>query len=93
MKEDKKMNEKMLNDIYKHCSNNKEELLLVNKCGCFNCMKIFSPKEIIEWIELDKGKFTAFCPYCAIDSVIAESKDYKLTDRLLIKLHERWMEK
>lgn len=84
------MEEEMLNKIYEHCSNNKEEILNANKCGCFNCMTIFEPKEVVEWIEFSKGEFTAFCPYCAIDSVIAESDEYTLSLDLLKKMHERW---
>ena len=45
-------------------------------CGCFYCLKIFSPDEIDEWIiddnPCDRGG-TAICPYCGIDSVIGES--------------------
>ena len=86
------MEEEMLNKIYEHCSNNKEELLKSEKCGCFNCLTIFDPKEIFEWIEFDEGEYTAFCPYCAIDSILPESDEYELTEDLLKKMHKRWME-
>lgn len=55
------MDKNVLNEIHIHCSNNKQELLKVNKGGCFYCLKIFSPAEIKEWIK-DKDGYTAICP-------------------------------
>lgn len=56
-------------------TNNRMELESAEKCGCFNCLKIFSPIEIVEWLD---GGMTACCPFCGIDSVIAESNEVKL---------------
>ena len=85
------MNEVMLKKIHKHCFCNKNELLKVNKCGCFYCLKIFNPNEIDEWIKDEKGEETAFCPYCHIDSVIAESDEYELNEELLKEMYNYWM--
>ena len=51
---------------HKYCANHKTKLLKDKKCGCFHCMKIFSPSEITDWIEDDTDN-TAICPYCGID--------------------------
>ncbi len=84
------MNEELLKKIHSHSFNNKEELEHANKCGCFNCLKIFNPSEINDWIK-DKDGDTAFCPYCMIDSVIAESDEYELNEQLLKEMNEYWM--
>jgi hypothetical protein len=37
------------------------------KCGCYYCLKIYSPSKITEWCDSDQ---TAICPECGIDAVI-----------------------
>ena len=68
--------------------NNKPQLLNDKKCGCFYCLKIFSPLEIEEWLEDEEG--TALCPYCRIDSVIGESSGYPITEEFLSEMHKYW---
>lgn len=60
-----------------------------NKCGCFNCLNIFHPSEIKEWLVGDIGH-TALCPYCGIDSVIGESSGYPITKEFLKKMQDKW---
>lgn len=36
-------------------------------CGCFHCLKLFTPGAIEEWI--DRG-WTALCPHCGVDAVL-----------------------
>ena len=81
------------NDIisaHKFCTNNKDSLQKDKVCGCFYCMKIFSPDEIVSFIE-DKSS-TAICPYCGIDSVIGESSGYPITNGFLQQMKEYWFE-
>ncbi len=73
---------------HKYCENNKESLKGDSVCGCFYCLKIFSPTEITEWILDTKG--TALCPYCSIDSVIGESSGYPITEEFLKKMKKHW---
>lgn len=35
---------------HEYCTNNKDSLLGDSVCGCFYCLKIFSPTEITDWI-------------------------------------------
>jgi len=56
-------------------------------CGCFYCISIFAPAEIVEWI--DDGK-TAFCPHCEIDSVIGSASSFPLTAEFLERMREHW---
>lgn len=43
------------------------ELEKAEKCGCFYCLHIYSPKDVIEYVD---NKLTAICPLCGIDSVV-----------------------
>lgn len=72
-------------------AHNKNALMGDNRCGCFNCMKIFSPSEINQYIN-DKPMETAVCPYCGVDSVIGESSGYPITEEFLMSMHRRWFE-
>ena len=62
------------------------------KCGCFYCLEVYSPTEIKEWCaEMKDGEeVTAICPYCDIDSVLAESSGYPLTKEFLEAMYKRW---
>ena len=51
-----------------HSSNNRNELLASDVCGCFYCLETFRPDQIKDWI--DSKNVIALCPYCGIDSVI-----------------------
>ena len=73
---------------YKFSSSHKEQLLQDEKCGCFYCLSVFDPQEIIRWTGDNVG--TAICPYCGIDSVIGESSGYPLTKESLEKMHSHW---
>lgn len=79
------------NDIltyaHKFASNNKEQLLNDNNCGCFYCGQIFEPSEIKEWLDVED---TALCPYCGIDSVIGESSGYLITKEFLEAMYKMW---
>ena len=73
---------------HKYSSNHKASLLKDTKCGCFFCLKIFSPTEIEEWIDDVEG--TAICPYCGIDSIIGESSGYPITTGFLSEMNKYW---
>ncbi|MBE6593102.1 MAG: cytoplasmic protein [Ruminococcaceae bacterium] len=73
---------------HRYCTNNRESLKKDSVCGCFYCLKIFSPTEITEWIK-DANK-TALCPYCEIDSVIGEGSGYPITKDFLGEMKKYW---
>jgi len=62
-------------------------------CGCYHCLKIFSPSEIFDWCDVlelcdsrDEGECegeTALCPYCGIDAVLGESSGYPVNAEFL----------
>lgn len=82
-------------EAHKFSNNHMEALQKDKVCGCFYCLKIFSPGEIDEWIiddnPCDKGG-TAICPYCGIDSVIGESSGYPITEDFLRRMEHYWFE-
>lgn len=84
------MNEIYLKRAHRHSYANKDELKHSKICGCFNCLKIFSPKDIKEYID-DKEGMTAVCPYCGIDSIIGESSEYKISREFLKEMKDYWM--
>ena len=80
-------------DAHRWSSNHKPELTKDQKCGCFYCLKVFSPAEITEWIVEDTPidyRGTALCPYCGIDSVIGESSGYPIEEEFLKAMHKKW---
>ena len=67
---------------------NREQLKQSKRCGCFDCVKIFDPSEIVEWCDLDED--TALCPYCGIDSVLGDASGFEITGELLQQMHDYW---
>jgi hypothetical protein len=70
-----------------HCRRNRGELEQSEICGCFYCMTIFSPNEIVEWI--DDGQ-TAMCPHCPVDSVIGSTCGFPITKEFLERMNAHW---
>lgn len=87
------MSEEEVIQAHKFSNNHMKELKKDKVCGCFFCLKIFSPSEIQEWInsnnECDK-EGTAICPYCDIDSVIGESSGFPITKEFLRAMNKHW---
>ena len=77
---------------HEFCGNHKMQLMNDKKCGCFYCLKIFTPVEITKWLGEEEGDplGTALCPYCGIDSVIGESCGYPITQEFLKKMRDYW---
>ena len=77
---------------HKH-HDNREEILKSEKCGCFYCLEIFSPDEIIEWHGEDEHGIEqiAICVKCGIDSVIGSASGYPIERNFLSKMHDFWM--
>lgn len=59
-----------IENLSKYSRRNKIYLENSNTCGCYFCLNIFDPKEIIEWT--DEGE-TAICPKCHVDSIVGDS--------------------
>jgi hypothetical protein len=72
---------------HKHSSKHREALERSDRCGCFYCIQIFEPKEIVEWV--DDGQ-TAMCPKCGIDSVIGSASGFPIEKAFLKKMELYW---
>ncbi len=81
--------EKHFKEAHRFSSHNRKDLEKDTICGCFYCLKIFSPTEITEWWD---DEDTAVCPYCGIDSVIGESSGFPITRTFLKGMHEEWFQ-
>jgi hypothetical protein len=81
-------NEGSLILVHRFCTSNEADLAVSEVCGCFYCMKIYSPSEITNWINDSDGK-TAVCPHCGIDSVLPGNR-VELSKDFLKKMHEVW---
>ena len=81
-------------EAHYYCYDNRDQLAKDEKCGCFECLRIFSPTEIHHWVNpIDNRNTTALCPYCGMDTVIGENCGFPLTEELLRKMRYYWMEK
>jgi hypothetical protein len=82
---------------HKHCSRHREEVLASECCGCFTCRAVFSPSEILDWVDEDPSGegissqgATALCPRCGIDSVIGSLSGYPITTEFLEQMNKHW---
>ncbi len=73
---------------HEHCANNRQEIERSEKCGCFHCIKIFDKSQIKNWLNEKDG--TALCPFCGIDSVIADKSGFSITKEFLEEMKDFW---
>ncbi|MFT4114318.1 hypothetical protein [Silvibacterium sp.] len=76
---------------HKHSIENRAEIEASVVCGCFYCMSVYPPSEILDWIE-DKEVQTADCPRCGIDAVIGSASGFPITPEFLNLMNEHWFE-
>ncbi|MGC6767857.1 cytoplasmic protein [Enterococcus sp. LJL128] len=72
-----------------YCTGNKKYFDYTDTCGCFYCLKIFSPIEITFYLNEEIGD-TAICPYCSIDSVLPNMKALKISNDFLTAMYDYW---
>lgn len=76
-------------EVIKKTYKNKDALARSECCGCYNCIQLFSPTAIVDYI--DKGN-TALCPFCGMDSVIGTNMGYNVTIKFLKRLKKNIFE-
>ncbi|AIE83748.1 hypothetical protein [Fimbriimonas ginsengisoli] len=74
-----------LSALHRRSSHHRYEVEKSVECGCFHCLAIYPPEEIVEWIDQDQ---TALCPRCKIDSVIGF--DSPVSVDLLGQMRDYW---
>ncbi len=86
----------------RHATNNQAEIETSRLCGCFCCMQIFAPDEIVAWSGLDVSNFdnpdsasagTALCPRCGSESVIGDRSGYSIDPNFLNRMNEAWFQR
>lgn len=78
-------------DAHQHSSYNRIALSQSKTCGCFDCMEIFSPTLIEDYVE-EEPDDTAICPFCGNDSIIGDKSGYPITSAFLKRMRRRWCE-
>ena len=82
-------------EAHRAAKGNKADLAKSGRCGCFYCLSVYDPSEIVRWV--DSGR-TAICPKCSIDSVLASfsptsESGWPVDDaNFLGQMHARWFE-
>jgi hypothetical protein len=75
-----------LTAAHKHSIFHRLELTKSFICGCFYCLHIFKPKDVLDWVDEDNPKgATALCPKCGIDSVIGSESGYPVDNITFLK--------
>ena len=72
---------------HKKCSNHRADIERSQRCGCFYCKEMFSPDQIVEWVDRHS---TALCPAGGIDSVIGDASGLQITEDFLEAMRIAW---
>lgn len=78
-----------LKRAHKASFKNEESILSSKVCGCFSCLRTFTPSEVILREEMD-GKKTAWCPECGIDAVLGDASGFPITPEFLKEMNDEW---
>lgn len=73
--------------VHRFSIRHRTQLEASDRCGCFYCLAVFSPSDIVTWID---GDDTALCPTCGIDSVIGSASGLPITPEFLSKMRAHW---
>lgn len=85
-----------------HATHNRAEIEASRLCGCFYCVQLFPPDEIVAWSGIDVSSWdnpdalntgTALCPRCGSESVIGDKSGYAITPEFLNQMHQAWHQK
>jgi hypothetical protein len=74
---------------------NRAEILASDSCGCLNCLSIFPPDEIRDWVEDDhpahhaNAEQTALCPHCGESMVLGDHSGYRISPAFLDSLRSK----
>lgn len=89
-------------EAHRHSMNHRAEIEASTVCGCFNCLQIFPPTEIIAWTGFDAADFdhlesvsgqTALCPHCGSESVLGNGSGLKIDVPFLTQMNQAWMQR
>lgn len=85
------MNGQAVIEAHKRSIFHRDEIEQSSDCGCFYCLEIFPPTEILDWVDQgDPRGQTALCPKCGIDSVIGSASGFPIEKNFLREMHRHW---
>ena len=70
-----------------HAARHRGALVKSEACGCFYCLEVFGPTEIVKWVDDDA---TALCPRCGIDAVLGSKSGFPITRDFLSQMNAHW---
>lgn len=82
------MNVSKLKKIHGFSMRHRDKICESTVCGCFHCLNIFPPSEIVEWTDQQN---TALCPHCGVDGVLPESDQCEISEGLLSAMRNHWI--
>lgn len=100
MKTSKADDDTALLDAHVHCRFHRAEIQRSDICGCFYCLRTFTPTAILDWVDDDSETIvitratgqTARCPHCGIDSVLGSASQFPITPDFLVAMRKHWFE-
>ncbi len=81
------MTKDQLRAAIRFATGNRQALVKSDQAGCYYCLTIYAASEVVRFLPSED---TALCPYCGIDSVLADQSPYELNAQTLKELHEYW---
>jgi hypothetical protein len=81
------MTKDQISAAIRFATGNREALAKSKKAGCYYCLTIYAASEVVRFLPPED---TALCPYCGIDSVLADQSPYELKVEILEELHIFW---
>lgn len=79
--------EALMNKLHAYASNNRELILISERCYCFCCKETFGSKKIQQY---DKDGKTAICPKCGNKTLLPEAIDYKINRKVINDMNNYW---
>ena len=79
---------KYLEEAHKASFGNMVSIRRSRMCGCFYCMSIYPQEMVRNFSQEWNGEYTAWCPYCRIDSVIGDASGYPVGKEFLRVMNE-----
>ena len=84
-------------DVPAHTKQNCDEVLASEVCGCVNCLAVFPPDEIKEWVDPDEhlherkeADRTAICPHCGEAMVLGDKSGHRVSPATLEQFRAHW---
>lgn len=79
--------EAQLKKLHTYSVHNKDRIAVADKCYCFFCKTVMDHREIMDFGE--DGQ-TAKCPQCGLSSILPDSIEEPLDEKVIAEMHKYW---